>query len=84
MNSQILALLFDAQASELSSRMTAMKVATDNSKDLQKKLLLLYNKKLVFEGALSCLEGSGWNSVGLWSHRTLLIYSRTLRQVRGL
>ena len=59
MNSQILALLFDAQASELSSRMTAMKVATDNSKDLQKKLLLLYNKKLVFEGALSCPEGSG-------------------------
>ena len=64
MNSQILALLFDAQASELSSRMTAMKVATDNSKDLQKKLLLLYNKKLVLD-VFSCPGGSGWSSVGL-------------------
>ena len=45
LNSQLLSLLFDAQASELSSRMTAMKAATDNAKDLQKKLLLAYNKK---------------------------------------
>ena len=45
LNSQILSLMFDAQASELSSRMSAMKVATDNANDLQKKLLLIYNKK---------------------------------------
>jgi len=45
LNSQLLSLLFDAQASELSSRMSAMKAATDNAKELQKKLLLLYNKK---------------------------------------
>ena len=46
LNSQLLSLLFDAQASELSSRMSAMKAATDNAKELQKKLLLLYNKHL--------------------------------------
>ena len=34
LNSQLLSLLFDAQASELSSRMTAMKAATDNAKEL--------------------------------------------------
>ncbi|CAJ1334622.1 unnamed protein product [Effrenium voratum] len=45
LNSQILSLMFDAQASELSSRMSAMKAATDNAKELQKKLLVLYNKK---------------------------------------
>ena len=33
MNSQLLSLLFDAQASELSSRMSAMKAATDNAKE---------------------------------------------------
>merc|ERR1712232_1305459 len=45
LNSQLLSLLFDAQASELSSRMTAMKAATDNAAELAAKLLLLYNKK---------------------------------------
>lgn len=33
LNSQLLSLLFDAQASELSSRMSAMKAATDNAKE---------------------------------------------------
>ena len=45
LNSQILSLMFDSQASELSARMSAMKVATDNANDLQKKLILIYNKK---------------------------------------
>merc|ERR1711920_375443 len=45
LNSQILSILFDAQASELSSRMTAMKAATDNAEELAKKLNLIYNKK---------------------------------------
>merc|ERR1719362_1309371 len=45
LNSQLLSLLFDAQASELSSRMTAMKAATDNADDLQKRLTTVYNKK---------------------------------------
>jgi len=45
LNSQILSLMFDSQASELSSRMSAMKVATDNANELQKKLILIYNKK---------------------------------------
>ena len=45
LNSQILSLMFDSQASELSSRMSAMKAATDNANDLQKKLILIYNKK---------------------------------------
>lgn len=45
LNSQILALLFDAQASELAARMTAMKAATDNAADLEKKLTLIFNKK---------------------------------------
>merc|ERR1719253_1378698 len=45
LNSQILSMLFDSQASELSSRMTAMKAATDNAEELAKKLNLLYNKK---------------------------------------
>merc|ERR1712176_19364 len=45
LNSQLLSLLFDAQASELSSRMTAMKAATDNANDLEKRLTIVYNKK---------------------------------------
>jgi len=45
LNSQVLSIMFDSQASELSSRMTAMKAATDNAKELGKKLVLLYNKK---------------------------------------
>merc|ERR1712125_206422 len=45
LNSQLLSLLFDAQASELSSRMTAMKAATDNAAELAAKLLLLFNEK---------------------------------------
>merc|ERR1712157_185719 len=45
LNSQLLSILFDAQASELSSRMTAMKAATDNAKDLKAKLTTLMNKK---------------------------------------
>merc|ERR1712039_582746 len=34
LNSQLLSILYDAQASELSSRMTAMKAATDNAENL--------------------------------------------------
>jgi len=45
LNSQLLSVLFDSAASELSSRMTAMKAATDNAKQLGRKLTLLYNKK---------------------------------------
>lgn len=45
LNSQLLSLFFDAQASELSSRMTAMKAATDNARDLAKKLTAIFNKK---------------------------------------
>merc|ERR1711972_948516 len=45
LNSQLLSILFDAQASELSSRMTAMKAATDNAEELQAKLTTLMNKK---------------------------------------
>mmetsp|Transcript_47107 Transcript_47107/g.88088 ORF Transcript_47107/g.88088 Transcript_47107/m.88088 type:complete len:437 (+) Transcript_47107:58-1368(+) len=45
LNSQLLSLMFDSQASELSSRMSAMKAATDNANDLQKKLVIIYNKK---------------------------------------
>ncbi|CAK0880000.1 unnamed protein product [Prorocentrum cordatum] len=45
LNSQLLSMLFDAQASELGSRMTAMKAATDNAKDLGERLTILYNKK---------------------------------------
>merc|ERR1712039_1085425 len=45
LNSQVLSVLFDAQASELASRMTAMKAATDNAADLAKKLTTLMNKK---------------------------------------
>merc|ERR1719510_1367156 len=45
LNSQLLSLLYDAQASELSARMTAMKAATDNAEDLAKRLTLVFNKK---------------------------------------
>merc|ERR1712232_501355 len=71
LNSQLLSLLFDAQASELSSRMTAMKAATDNAAELAAKLLLLFNKKRqaaitqeiceIAAGAM-CLEDSGSKS----------------------
>merc|ERR1719401_1767620 len=45
LNSQLLSVLFDAQASELSARMNAMKAATDNADELQAKLTILFNKK---------------------------------------
>jgi len=45
LNSQLLSILYDAQASELSSRMTAMKAATDNAQELAEKLTVLMNKK---------------------------------------
>eukprot|EP00440_Ansanella_granifera_P036315 gb/GFBE01039405.1/.p1 GENE.gb/GFBE01039405.1/~~gb/GFBE01039405.1/.p1 ORF type:complete len:437 (+),score=161.84 gb/GFBE01039405.1/:1-1311(+) len=45
LNSQLLSILFDSQASELSSRMTAMKAATDNAKEVKKKLLRIFHKK---------------------------------------
>jgi len=45
LNSQILALLWEAQASELGARMMAMKAATDNAKEMIKKLEVIYNKK---------------------------------------
>mmetsp|Transcript_107695 Transcript_107695/g.270160 ORF Transcript_107695/g.270160 Transcript_107695/m.270160 type:complete len:425 (+) Transcript_107695:63-1337(+) len=45
LNSQMLSILFDAQASELSSRMTAMKAATDNASELAAKLTTIMNKK---------------------------------------
>merc|ERR1719284_1338051 len=45
LNSQLLSILFDAQASELASRMTAMKVATDNAEELARKLTTVMNKK---------------------------------------
>mmetsp|Transcript_112189 Transcript_112189/g.362248 ORF Transcript_112189/g.362248 Transcript_112189/m.362248 type:complete len:347 (-) Transcript_112189:207-1247(-) len=74
LNSQILSLLFDAQASELSSRMTAMKAATDNADELSKKLLVIFNKKRqaaitqeiseISAGAL-CLEDNKEGKAGL-------------------
>merc|ERR1712070_65235 len=45
LNSQILALLWEAQASELGSRMMAMKAATDNAKEMVKNLNVIYNRK---------------------------------------
>jgi len=45
LNSVILNLLYEAQASELGSRMTAMKAATDNAKEVAKKLNVIYNRK---------------------------------------
>lgn len=66
LNSQILQCIYESLASELGSRMTAMKAATDNADELAKKLLTLYNKQRqsqitqelleVVNGALS-LEG---------------------------
>lgn len=44
LTSQILSLMFESQASELAARMAAMKSATDNAKDIVKKLTLTYNK----------------------------------------
>lgn len=45
LNSIILSALYETTASELAGRMTAMKAATDNAKEVGKKLLLLYNRK---------------------------------------
>jgi len=45
LNSQLFSALYDAQASELSSRMNAMKAATDNAADLVKTLTSIFNKK---------------------------------------
>merc|ERR1712050_309261 len=45
LNSQLLSILFDASASELSSRMTAMKAATDNANELVGALTTIFNKK---------------------------------------
>lgn len=45
LNSQILSILFDAAASELAARMTAMKAATDNAEELVKDLTQVFNKK---------------------------------------
>merc|ERR1712190_552878 len=45
LNSQLLSILYDAQASELSSRMTAMKAATDNAENLALELTAIMNKK---------------------------------------
>eukprot|EP00933_Yihiella_yeosuensis_P028531 TRINITY_DN2236_c0_g1_i1.p1 TRINITY_DN2236_c0_g1~~TRINITY_DN2236_c0_g1_i1.p1 ORF type:complete len:452 (+),score=112.80 TRINITY_DN2236_c0_g1_i1:47-1357(+) len=45
LNSQLLSIIFDASASELSSRMTAMKTATDNAKDIVDSLTMKYNKQ---------------------------------------
>jgi len=81
LNSQILSVLYDAQASELSARMTAMKAATDNAEDLSKKLLSIFNKKRqaaitqeiceISAGAL-CLEdtkgGAGGPDLGMFDN----------------
>jgi F-type H+-transporting ATPase subunit gamma len=45
LNSVILNLLYEAQASELGSRMVAMKAATDNAREVAKKLEVIYNRK---------------------------------------
>lgn len=45
LNSKLMSLFFEAQASELGSRMVAMKAATDNAEDLAKRLTLVFNKK---------------------------------------
>lgn len=44
MNSTLLRILQEALASELAARMNAMSSASDNSKDLRKKLLTAYNR----------------------------------------
>lgn len=45
LNSQLLSLLWESQASELGARMMAMKAATDNAKEMVKKLEIVYNRK---------------------------------------
>merc|ERR1711972_811775 len=45
LNSLLISLLYDAQASELSSRMNAMKAATDNAEELSRVLTLKMNKE---------------------------------------
>lgn len=45
LNSQMLSILFESQASELANRMTAMQAATDNAKEINKKLKTAYNRK---------------------------------------
>merc|ERR1712061_15168 len=45
LNSLLIALLYDAQASELASSMTAMKAATDNAEELARTLTLTMNKE---------------------------------------
>merc|ERR1711972_920472 len=45
LNSLLISLLYDAQASELSSRMNAMKAATDNAEELARVLTLKMNKE---------------------------------------
>uniref|UniRef100_A0A7S2ADV5 F-ATPase gamma subunit n=1 Tax=Alexandrium andersonii TaxID=327968 RepID=A0A7S2ADV5_9DINO len=81
LNSQILSVLYDAQASELSARMTAMKAATDNAADLVTKLTSIFNKKRqaaitqeiceISAGAL-CLEekkgGAGGPDLGMFDN----------------
>merc|ERR1712151_1027542 len=44
LNSLLISLLYDAQASELSARMNAMKAATDNAEELARILTLNMNK----------------------------------------
>jgi F-type H+-transporting ATPase subunit gamma len=45
LSSQLISILYDAQASELAARMNAMKAATDNAKDLSARLTTIFNKK---------------------------------------
>merc|ERR1712187_564682 len=45
LSSLLISLLYDAQASELSSRMNAMKAATDNAEELSRLLTLNMNKE---------------------------------------
>lgn len=45
LTSQVLALMYESQASELASRMNAMKAATDNAAEVARTLTIIYNKK---------------------------------------
>merc|ERR1711972_87316 len=45
LNSLLISLLYDAQASELAARMNAMKAATDNAEELARVLTLNMNKE---------------------------------------
>merc|ERR1712039_612377 len=45
LNSLLISLLFDAQASELAARMNAMKAATDNAEELARTLTIVMNKE---------------------------------------